>query len=572
MSKIRSISLRLSLNTLLFVALLIVAMLVAVWISTSRLVTTEAIKSTDLQLHSMIKDIEAPLHEVEVTTRDAAQLLWAMRDNKSVVEGILRHVAEETDGVCGCRIAEAQGDSNAWSSPNTDSCNRRVVTYSHAMGEGLALEVDVETEWIEHIVEQMRPYEGSFCSILCRDGSLIGVQDSSLAALIQTRMAEDPDSRRIYSEMLRGGDSMINFTSGGNAAYVVYAPLCTGWSASIMCPYREVMRQSAKLQGILLLTGIIGLAVLFMLCYFVVGRLTKPITRLSEAARQMSHGDFNVPLPEVKSNDEMLQLRDSFAYMQQSLNKYIEELRSTTAANNRMEGELSVARDIQQGMLPSTFPACLHALLVPAKEVGGDLYDFIAKDDKTLYFAIGDVSGKGAPAALLMSITRAALHFVSGLGLSIEEVMTRVNNSIVDTNSGEMFVTLFIGRLDMATGELNYCNAGHNPIIVVGNDGEARYLKAKANIACGVVSDYDYEGERLMLEKGSRLILYTDGVSEAERADKCQFGSERLLQWASCLPGDADCPTLTQSLYNEVTGFTGHIAQNDDITIMTIKY
>ena len=170
-------------------------------------------------------------------------------------------------------------------------------------------------------------------------------------------------------------------------------------------------------------------------------------------------------------------------------------LRQLTKPVDRMEGELTVARDIQLGMLRTDFPTCLHALLEPAKEVGGDLYDFNWRPDGGLYFAVGDVSGKGAPAALMMAITRAALRFVAGLGLSLGEAVGRVNNSVVDANSGGMFVTLFVGRLDPKTGLLRYCNGGHNPILVVPPYGEPYLLKAKANLALGVFADFQYEAK-----------------------------------------------------------------------------
>jgi sigma-B regulation protein RsbU (phosphoserine phosphatase) len=293
---------------------------------------------------------------------------------------------------------------------------------------------------------------------------------------------------------------------------------------------------------------------------------------LSAAARNMSGGNLDVPLPEVKSRDEVLQLRDSFAYMQRSLTDYINELKTTTAANNRMEGELSVARDIQMGMLQSDFPPTLHAKLVPAKEVGGDLYDFMTLDDGTLYFAIGDVSGKGAPAALMMSITRAALRFVAGLGLDMAQAMSRVNDSIAEANSGDMFVTLFIGRLNPATGVMEYCNGGHNPIIVMGPDRHVRFLKAKPNLALGVMEGFRYEAERMQLEHGTRLLLYTDGVTEAERADKEQYGEGRLLAWAGNHSGETTEEAFVEGLYESVKEYTGDNPQNDDITIMSIKY
>jgi sigma-B regulation protein RsbU (phosphoserine phosphatase) len=296
--------------------------------------------------------------------------------------------------------------------------------------------------------------------------------------------------------------------------------------------------------------------------------MTTPITQLSDAALRMAKGDLNTQLPQIKSNDEMMHLHDSFVYMQNSITEYIEELKATTAANERMESELGVARNIQMGMLRTDFPPNVAAMLVPAKEVGGDLYDFVQKGSY-LYFTIGDVSGKGVPASLMMAITRAGLRFVAGMEQTMDKLLERVNVSVTDTNSNDMFVTLFMGRINMETNHMEYCNAGHNSIIVVPPDGDPYFLKAKPNLAIGLFEDFVYEAESLDLASGTRLILYTDGVNEAERADKSLFGNDRLLEWAKTARGGTE-KEVVDSLYNTVLQFTEGNVQNDDITIMSI--
>jgi sigma-B regulation protein RsbU (phosphoserine phosphatase) len=259
--------------------------------------------------------------------------------------------------------------------------------------------------------------------------------------------------------------------------------------------------------------------------------------------------------------------------MQNSITDYIDELKTTTAANERMESELGVARNIQMGMLRTDFPPNVAALLVPAKEVGGDLYDFVQKG-KYLYFTIGDVSGKGVPASLMMAITRAGLRFVAGMEQTMDKLLERINVSVTDTNSNDMFVTLFMGRVNLETRHMEYCNAGHNPIIVVPPDGEPYFLKAKPNLAIGLFDDFVYQAESLDLAAGTRLVLYTDGVNEAERADKSLFGNDRLLAWAASEPVRDLATTdseVVDSLYKEVQQFTEGNPQNDDITIMSIS-
>lgn len=574
MKKIRSISLRMSLNILLFVSLLLIAMLSVSAISSYYMIAGEAEKAAVSRLHEVIKDIEAPLHEVEIATRDAAQIAEATMQYPGMLDRIAAGLADRNDGIAACRVEPTDCTSPTWSDPHEVEGTGRVVSYCYPLSRG-ALCVDVPIGWIEELLAKARPYDDAYATILCRDGQVMGFGDDPEAMeQVRQRVMEDTTAaKRAYGEMMRGGDSLIKLNSGSrNAKFIVYAPICTGWSASMLCSYDHIIETPTKIYSAMFVIGLVGLLVLFLVCYYIVRRLTRPITELADAARDMSHGDLSVPLPVVKTHDEMLLLRDSFAYMQQSLTEYIEELKTTTAAANRMEGELNVARDIQMGMLRRDFPPYLHAVLEPAKEVGGDLYDFIEREDGVLYFAIGDVSGKGAPAALMMSITRAALRFVAGLGLSIEQVVSRVNNSIVDSNSGEMFVTLFVGRLDLTTGRLEYCNGGHNPIIVVRPDSRAHYVKAKPNLALGVMQDFPYEGESLQLEPGSRLLLYTDGVTEAERADKRQYGEGRLLAWASGRGPQGTEQEEAEALYQSVKDFAAGNPQNDDITIMSIKY
>ncbi len=238
-----------------------------------------------------------------------------------------------------------------------------------------------------------------------------------------------------------------------------------------------------------------------------------------------------------------------------------------------MESELNVARNIQMGMLNRNYPDNLHAMLVPAKEVGGDLYDFVLRD-RSLYFAVGDVSGKGVPASLMMAITRAALRFVASIDQPINTIVSRINNSVTDSNSNNMFVTLFVGRINLDNGHMEYCNAGHNPIIIIPPHAGPYFLKAKANLAIGIFEDFPYEAETIDIAPGTRIIAYTDGINEAERADKSLFGNQRLLDWAST-PKARDRSLsekdIVEDLYATVKEFVGDNPQNDDITILSFS-
>ena len=336
--------------------------------------------------------------------------------------------------------------------------------------------------------------------------------------------------------------------------------------------------------------GLASLAAIFFACRTVINYMTRPISRLSNAVLEMAKGNLKVKLPEIKSEDEMRRLHDSFQTMQNSLIDYIKELKTTTAINERIQSDLDLARNIQKGMLLKEFPPFLHAMLNPARMVGGDLYDFTLKGDQ-LYFAIGDVSGKGVAASLVMAITRVMLRFVVGMGLPLDETLFRINNSFSESNEMGMFVTLFVARLDLKTGHMDYCNAGHNPILIIPPDSGPCFLRCKANIAIGLIGDFVYEAEQIDLKQGTRLVAYTDGVTEAEKADQSQYGEDRLIAWAKELmpltselvegskdriverdtSGSNTEKAVVESLYESVKAFTDGNSQNDDITIVSLK-
>ena len=297
----------------------------------------------------------------------------------------------------------------------------------------------------------------------------------------------------------------------------------------------ETLAHASRMYLNLIIVGFLGLVVIFFVCRRVIRTKTRPVT---------------------------------------------EELQTTTIANERMESELNVARNIQMGMLNTDFPTQLHAMLCPAKEVGGDFYDFSLKDNQ-MYFAIGDVSGKGVPASLMMALTSVIMRFVAGLGLPINTMLERINNSVCKANSHGMFVTLFVARIDLKTGHMEFCNAGHNSIVVIPPDENPYFLKAKPNLAIGLLGDFHYEGESLELKRGTRLIAYTDGVTEAESIIESEneqtiqlYGNDRLLAWAHDITQKGSVvqeKEVVESLYQSVKDFANGNPQNDDIAIMSLK-
>ena len=221
----------------------------------------------------------------------------------------------------------------------------------------------------------------------------------------------------------------------------------------------------------------------------------------------------------------MKQLHDSFEHMQQSLVAYIDELKDTTAKKERIESELRIAREIQMGMVPKIFPAFperedvdLYAKLIPAKEVDGDLYDFFIEDNK-LYFIVGDVSGKGVPASLVMAVTCRLFRTVASHFQKPSEIVTSLNDTLAENNESNMFCTFFLGILDLQTGYMQYCNAGHNAPVVMRASGKTEFMEVVPNLPLGLFEGFPYDGQECTLMKGDSLFLYTDGVTEAEKSN-----------------------------------------------------
>lgn len=475
-------------------------------------------------------------------------------------------------------------DQAMWSEPYFDEGGGglQMATYSLPLKDTTGrffgiLTSDISLEWLSNRIKEISPYALSYATLVSARGTFIAHPDSTrlLNRTIFDVAAreDDPDMLVIAEEMVAGKKGFRTFNHGEN--FAAYGPLSNGWSLLVVNNYNEVFINIVLFNVWMIFFLIIGLAGLYYGCRKVIRRQTMPLVEFSQSAMTMGKGNFQAMLPEVKTQDELAYLRKSLEYMQWSINDYIREIKTTTASNERYESELNIARAIQMGMLPHDFPemadCSLHAMVQPAKEVGGDLYDFVDAGD-SLYFMVGDVSGKGVPAALFMAITRAVFRFVGSMGLPLAEVMRRVNNSLCDGNDNLMFVTLFAGRLDRKTGTLTYCNAGHNPILVIPPAGQPRLVHAKPNLAAGLVTGFPYEEEHIQLESGSRLILYTDGVTEAERVDTEQFGEERLLAWAGNLKGEVSSQAATLSLYSAVKDFTRGAQQSDDITILSILY
>ena len=365
----------------------------------------------------------------------------------------------------------------------------------------------------------------------------------------------------------------------GRSSYMFYAPIkFTDWSLGLSVPALGINIIGAVVGGLLIFLIAIGLLVVFLVCRFTIRRITKPLKQLAASADEVAKGNFSTPLPTVKHNDEICLLRNSFDDMQQSLTKYIDELKTTTASKAAIENELRVAHDIQMSMLPKIFPpyperddVSIFGSLKPAKDVGGDLFDFYIRDNH-LFFCIGDVSGKGIPASLVMAVTRSLFRNISSHTSEPNQIVGTLNQSLTEGNEKNMFVTLFVGVLHLEDGKLQYCNAGHDAPLLIGRG--VGMMPCDPNLPVGVMADWQYSLQETFLDSQTTIFLYTDGLNEAEDIHHAQYGNERVTTMAeTLLKEDRNQPQIiVDGMAQAVRAFVGEAEQSDDLTMLAIKY
>ncbi|MBR4386270.1 MAG: SpoIIE family protein phosphatase [Treponema sp.] len=316
------------------------------------------------------------------------------------------------------------------------------------------------------------------------------------------------------------------------------------------------------------------LFIVFFVTYFN-SRLVKPIALITHETDHFASygGEPNERLLSIKNQDELGILAHSLHQMEVDVCRNIAELTRVTAEKERIFTELAVASKIQSDMLNKDYPPFpsrtdfdLYANMVPAKEVGGDLYDYLLLDDDHLMMTVGDVSGKGVPAALFMGKCKVLLDLYALLGLSPKEIFFRANNQLCKGNETGLFVTCWLGILCFSTGELRFVNAGHPYPIVFGR-GEFSFLKTKPNFVLGGMEDFSYEEHCISLSKGDRIFVYSDGVTEAANSKTELFGSERLLQEAKKTEG-LSAPDTLKNLRASIGEFVKDAEQSDDITML----
>ena len=488
-------------------------------------------------------------------------------------------------------IEQAKG---TWSEPYLDEGGGEVmmITYSQPLinsnGDIYAIHTaDIALDWLSDITQKVDStwfdiifkdfLVEKYRFIITRKGTFVAHPNKSyLANKSIYDFFKEQGKGREKADSLLHGKNIIQFSDQNGDNMILFSDEIenTDWLTCTIIPLDGIYKLIWTIIGCLIVIIIIGLLIVALFCRSAINHITMPISKFADSVDEIASGNLAVELPTIKTKDEMMRLHNSFETMQNSLLRQIEETKSANEEKGRIESELNIARGIQMSMLPKIFPPFpdrndieIFGLQTPAKEVGGDLYDFYIRDEK-LFFCIGDVSGKGVPASLVMAVIRTLFRTISFREAQPDRIMFGMNNAISDNNESNMFVTLFLGVLDLPTGRLRYSNAGHNAPLLIGQT--IGLLPCIANVPLGIMPDWKFNQQETTIDIGTCIFLYTDGLTEAENTTHEQFMEERMIDVAK--ESSHQPQQLTEQMNRTVRQFIGTAEQSDDLTMLAIQY
>ncbi len=323
--------------------------------------------------------------------------------------------------------------------------------------------------------------------------------------------------------------------------------------------------------------GIVALIIVIYIV-FVRNMVTKPIGKLTSFTEEITRtNSFENQEIDINTGDEIETLSQSFNFMLKELTEYIANLSKMTAEKERIGAELDVARHIQASMLPCIFPPFperhefdIYATMTPAKEVGGDFYDFFFVDSDHLALVMADVSGKGVPAALFMMISKTLIKSITQNGHGPAKVLEQVNNQLCENNEAEMFVTVWLGILEISTGKMKCVNAGHEFPAIMRKGGDWELYKDRHGFVVAGMENSRYKEYELEFHPGDKLFVYTDGVAESTNVNNVLYGTDRMIA-ALNKAKDKPVKELLEFVHRDVDAFAGEAEQFDDITMLTLE-
>lgn len=470
-----------------------------------------------------------------------------------------------------------------WSEPYFDEGggNAIMTTYSVPFRRdgkmwGIAT-IDISMSQLMAQAGRIEAGKGSYAFVVSKQGHFLTHPDKS-KVMRSTVQDVNPELGRL---MTNGTDGFLRTRepATGREAWIAFVPVASGdLSLAIVYPLTELMGDALRLQVELLTLGVLGLMAMFVALIFIARSISRPIAELAGAAQEVAAGRLDIQLDTRAPVAEVRNLTRAFNKMTRDLQMRMQELRYTTTVKERLEGELHAARSIQMSLLPKVFPAFpqrtdvdIHAIVRPAREVGGDFYDFHFIDEERLCAVIGDVSGKGIPAALFMAVTKTLLKVSASPTRSPSETLAQVNRALCEESETGMFVTLLYVVLNTRTGELQLCNAGHHAPLLISGSGALTVLSGATTLALGLLDEIEYPVVTRHLRAGDTLFLYTDGVTEAVN-DKREFFSVGRLHATVAGAHTEPVDSVTRRVVEEVRSFAAERDQSDDISVLALRW
>lgn len=478
--------------------------------------------------------------------------------------------------------------------------------YYDAEGIAGVASLDMATVKLRHFIQDTTIGQKGISFVMNNQGKIVfsTMKEGVLAETDKPqdlRNVEEPKLSQAAGRMAKGEKDMMPVEVYGENYMMAFAPISTvGWSFGVlvlqddsssslqesqnyfmgqMDNFKDNLRSEYLfLLKVALLAMLLMIVIMFFMSERLSDRFVKPIKQMADGVREIASGNLDKKL-DIKTGDEIEHLAVCFNVMTDELKVYIDNLSRVTAEKEKAAAELSVAKNIQLGALPQDFLTSrqefqIYASMDAAKGVGGDFYDFYLSDANHLVITIADVSDKGIPAALFMMRAKTALKnlvLMAKVPDDFAAVMTLANQELCRENEEMMFVTVFLAQLDLVTGELIYVNGGHNPPLVQEN-GKFRYLcHKKKHAMLGVNEDEVYESNRLVLQQGEMIFLYTDGVTEAMNEAKEMYSEERLQETLNMQVGK-DVREILTAVRKDVGDYAGEAEQSDDITMLGLIY
>lgn len=488
----------------------------------------------------------------------------------------------------------AEAGEPRWSEPYFDEGGGEVVMVTYTVPvftEGSRMfagvvTADIALKWLAELIRSQKVEGGGYAMVLSRQGDVLahpdpGVLATTIDSLRYGKKAIDPRAQEVADRMLRGGNGFEPFVDPylGETVRAVFQPVGeAGWSIAVIYPEKSLLAGARHIARLNLAMLVAVLGALGLVVAVISKRVTRPLRVLSASATRIATGDLDISLPALASEDEVGALTGAFRHMRDSLKAYIRNLEITTREKERHESELQIAHEIQMSMIHLIFPPfpeheefSIYANLSPAREVGGDFYDFLFMDERRLLVCIGDVSDKGVGAALFMAVAKTVIKSQALSERSAAEIVTRANKELSQSNTTCMFVTLFVGVLDIQTGELVYSNGGHNPPLLRRADASIERLSAAHGPMVGVKEDMVYGESRVQMKPNDLLLLYTDGVTEAMNGQGELFSEERLKTLLTD-PRSGMCRASVELITASVERFEQGAGQSDDVTVLALSF